>query len=495
MALIEWPRDVHKAAGSGFGGRKMTFSGFNVKDLVPKDIIPKDLRQKIHDHMGKDPSTLPIVTEQFDRYNQPNLQVALDEITTKNGRTASILGIQVGVLSNLTGTALKDLIAHQSVASFVGLGGAKEGSVQYLNMQLDGGRKLACVQGGLYLVSGSPHLVLLLRQQSMMDFGGTTPIFLDVMAEDRVVAETFVKDIQRLIGKHNVYRGKLLSVDRRDNPAGSAGSTGLKFHSVASITRDKIILPDGLLKRIERQTVDVGKYSTALKNAGRRLKRGILLHGKPGTGKTLTAMYLASAMKDRTVLLVTGRGQGLIESTCHFARWLEPAMVVIEDVDLIAEDRSTRNDCNSAVLLELLNEMDGLADDVDVLFVLTTNRPEILEPALAARPGRIDQAYEVPLPDAECRRRLFELYGKGLTMRVENMESFIKRTSGASGAFISELLRKAALFAAPDGDPIVVHDRHLDEAMHEMVIVGGNLTKSLLGSRDIGFMPSELTGM
>jgi ATP-dependent 26S proteasome regulatory subunit len=225
------------------------------------------------------------------------------------------------------------------------------------------------------------------------------------------------------------------------------------------------------------------------------LKRGILLHGKPGTGKTLTAMYLASVMKDRTVLLLTGRGQGAIESSCHFARWLEPAMVVIEDVDLIAEERSSQSNCNTALLLTLMNEMDGLADDIDILFVLTTNRPEILEPALASRPGRIDQAYEVPLPDAECRRRLFDLYSDGLTLKVDNLDTFVKRTAGASGAFISELMRKAALFAAPDSDPIVVHDRHLDEAMHEMVIVGGNLTKSLLGSRDIGFTPSELSGM
>ncbi|MFX4971138.1 AAA family ATPase, partial [Acinetobacter baumannii] len=91
---------------------------------------------------------------------------------------------------------------------------------------------------------------------------------------------------------------------------------------------------------------------------------------------------------------------------------------------------------NTALLLELLNEMDGLADDVDVLFVLTTNRPEILEPALAARPGRIDQAYEVPLPDAQCRKRLFDLYCDGLTMKVDDMDLYVKRTAGASGAFI-----------------------------------------------------------
>lgn len=428
----------------------MTFSGFNLpKEFIPKDLLPKDLRQKIYDHMGKDPSTLPIVTEQFDKYNHPNIQIALDELTTKNGRSASIVGIHGGFMSNLTGTALQDLIAQQSVANFVGLGGAKEGSVQYLNMELDGGRKLPCVQGGLFLVRGEPKLTILLRQQSAMDFAGMSSLSLDVMAEDRSQAESFMKEIQRYIAKHNVYRGKMLSIDCKDNAAMISGGSGIKFHTLPDIARESIILPEGLLKRIERQTVEVGKYSEALHKAKRKLKRGILLHGKPGTGKTLTATYLASAMKERTVLILTGQAQGLIENSCKFARWLHPSMVIIEDVDLIAEDRTQRNSCNTALLLDLLNQMDGLSDDLDILFVLTTNRPEILEPALASRPGRVDQAYEVPLPDAECRKRLFDLYSIGLTVNVKDMESLIKRTAGASGAFISELMRKAALLQLP----------------------------------------------
>jgi hypothetical protein len=464
----------------------MTFSGFNMKDLVPKDLLPKDLRQKILEHMEQNPSGLPIVTEQFDQYDQPNLHIALDELTSKNGRKAAVLGVQGGFLNNLAGTALADLVAPQSVASFVGIGGAKEGSVQYVNLELDGGQKLACVMGGLYLIHGRPRLAVLVRQATMFSMFGGSKISLDVMAEERATAENFIKDVQRLMGKRNVYRGKLLSVQAAGDNA------SLKFHSLPPITREKIILPDGLLKRIERQTIEAGKYSDALKKAGKKLKRGILLHGKPGTGKTLTAMYLASAMKERTIFLLTGRGQGLVSKSCHFARWLEPSMVIIEDVDLIAEERSQQGSCENALLMELLNEMDGLAEDIDILFVLTTNRPEILEPALAARPGRVDQAYEIPLPDSDCRRRLFELYSSGLTMKVENMEVFIKRTGGGSAAFISELFRKAALFAAPDGDPIVVTDRHLDEAMHEMVIAGGTLTKNLLGSRDIGYGANKL---
>jgi ATP-dependent 26S proteasome regulatory subunit len=128
--------------------------------------------------------------------------------------------------------------------------------------------------------------------------------------------------------------------------------------------------------------------------------------------------------------------------------------------------------------------MDGLAEDVDILFVLTSNRPDILEPALAARPGRVNQAIEVPPPDAECRRRLFELYSRGLQLEVADWDRLIKRTEGVSGAFIREILRKACVYAAEeDGTAsLLVRDRHLEEGLTELLVAGGPLTKSLLGA-------------
>ena len=135
------------------------------------------------------------------------------------------------------------------------------------------------------------------------------------------------------------------------------------------------------------------------------------------------------------------------------------------------------------MLFELLNEMDGLRDDVDVLFVLTTNRPDILEPALAARPGRVDLAIPLPLPDADARRRLFALYGRGLRLDVADLERFITRTEGASPAYIKELLRNATVFGAIDGNgdgAIRVTDKHLDQAMDELT-EGGRLAERIAG--------------
>jgi len=124
--------------------------------------------------------------------------------------------------------------------------------------------------------------------------------------------------------------------------------------------------------------------------------------------------------------------------------------------------------------------MDGLADDADVIFLLTTNRPDLLEPALASRPGRIDQAIEIPLPDAACRRRLLELYAQGLTLDAD-LDRLVERTQGASGAFIRDLLRKAALFAADESEELVVRDQQLDEALHDLVFEDATPTESLLG--------------
>ena len=81
--------------------------------------------------------------------------------------------------------------------------------------------------------------------------------------------------------------------------------------------------------------------------------------------------------------------------------------MVLEDVDLVAEDRSF-GPGSSPVLFDLLDAMDGAAADADLLFVLTTNRADLLEPALAARPGRVDVAIEIDLPDADARRRLLD---------------------------------------------------------------------------------------
>jgi ATP-dependent 26S proteasome regulatory subunit len=157
-------------------------------------------------------------------------------------------------------------------------------------------------------------------------------------------------------------------------------------------------------------------------------------------------------------------------------------MVILEDVDLIAAER--RSNRHTLLLHALMDEMDGLGSKAECIFLLTTNRPEILEPALAARPGRVDQAIFFPLPDLECRRRLVGLFSHGLDLSKVDVEDVLQRTEGASPAFLEELFRKAALLAAERGersDPLALTTEDVRQSIRELVDFGGELTRNLLG--------------
>ena len=176
------------------------------------------------------------------------------------------------------------------------------------------------------------------------------------------------------------------------------------------------------------------------------------------------------------------------------ARTLQPAIVAVEDVDLIAEERTARPG-QHPLLFQLLNEMEGMHPADDVTFLLTTNRADLLEPALAARPGRVDLAAELPLPDADARRALLRLYQGGLVLDGAGLDAVVERTEGATAPFLRELLRKAALLAAEadlaaaaegtDGadDAIRVTGAQLTAALDQLLDSRSQLTRVLLGGQ------------
>jgi hypothetical protein len=416
------------------------------------------------EHFGSNAEILPVVSCTFATYQHPSFQLALDELLERRGKDVRMVGYK-GELTYTQARFSHLLNSGNYIFS--------EGPVTYASIETGPEETYTVTNEGLVLlvIDGEPFSILI---------SGPTDharqLRIEIMAKDKSGAEQLLHSLRDATTRRSVYRGKtlLLSLDMWRN-------LDVRTQTLPNVSREKIILPAGIIDRVERLTIHFGEVREKLLAAGRHLKRGLLLHGPPGTGKTYTAMYLASAMRDRTVLLLTGQSQGLLQQCAAMARALQPAMVVIEDVDLIAEERTRQSRCSAPLLFELLNEMDGLADDCDVIFLLTTNRPDILEPALAARPGRIDQAIEIPLPDADCRRRLFELYARGTAMQLTDEERFIVRTEGASAAFIKELFRRASLFSIDGSDKVEITDNHLDMALHELVAEGGSLTQSLLG--------------
>jgi ATP-dependent 26S proteasome regulatory subunit len=180
------------------------------------------------------------------------------------------------------------------------------------------------------------------------------------------------------------------------------------------------------------------------------------------------------------VVLVPGAAIAALAAACDLARRLAPATVVLEDVDLVAEERTMFGHGQNPMLAALLNEIDTVDADADVLFLLTTNRADLLEPALASRPGRVDQAVEVAVPDAECRRRLLELYGEGLVIPPGDVDEVVDRMDGVSAAFVKELTRRALLIAAVESVPATAV--HVRRALDEMYEDGATLTRTLLGA-------------
>jgi ATP-dependent 26S proteasome regulatory subunit len=261
------------------------------------------------------------------------------------------------------------------------------------------------------------------------------------------------------------------------------GGVVLEFGEMPDTAREDVVLPESVLGRVERHALGVAAHRDALLAAGQHLKRGLLLYGPPGTGKTHTTRYLVGRMSGYTRLLLTGRALHAIGSAAELARDLQPAVVVLEDVDLVAEDRSF-GPGSSPVLFDLLDAMDGAAPDADLLFVLTTNRADLLEPALAARPGRVDVAIEIDLPDAEARERLVALYGRSLPLRLDEaeMREIVERTDGVTASFLKELLRRAMLESLhQDTADATVTAAHVSRALDDLLDSAQELTRSLLG--------------
>lgn len=438
------------------------------------------LAARLRQHFGADPSTFPVTSVTLADYDRPNLQAGLDAYLSKAGRSAELLGI--------AGDSYIEPSLAQLVARGRGAGATRPGPVGRTVVELDEGRLLPCVTMGLFLVTdGESRLaVLVSRQRHPFD----APV-VEVMAADRELGEGFMEELRSLQAEHNVYRGKVISLSMAPGPMGQRIS--VSFHRRRGVRREDIVLAEGVLERVERSTVDFDRQRDALREAGLHLRRGILLHGPPGTGKTLTATYLSEALEGRTVLVLTGPALALVRASCTMARDLQPAMLVLEDIDLIAEERTQLGAGTTSLLFQLLNEIDGMGEDADVIFVMTTNRAEILEPALAARPGRVDQAVELSLPDRAARARLIDLFCEGLSVDLADPPLLVEKTDGASPAFLRELTRKAKVVAAVGGEE-TVRDEHFEEAVREME-EGGRLTRSILGAGgDSSAVPSPVGG-
>ncbi len=436
----------------------------------PEEGVP--LKAVLAEHLDGDAQRLPVVADRFLPFEHVNVQVAVDALLAQPGRSHELVGL------------LGDQHAFMSLADLVQNAhrrGVGVGAVDYVSLADGPGSARPCVQAGVYLLrdQGVP-VVLLLRGPN--EHGPHPTVSVEVLAQERLHAERLVAEVRRLSVQRSVFRNQVLSFAA--GPFGEQTAGPIAFQPRPQLAREDVVLPERTFAMLEDHVFGIASHRQRLRASGQHLKRGLLLHGPPGTGKTLTTRYLIGQLVDYTVVLLSGSALQYIGAAATLARSLQPALVVLEDVDLVANERMPHLGRASSLLFELLNVMDGLDADADLTFLLTTNRADVLEPALAARPGRVDQAVEIKLPDADGRRRLLELYGQGVDLRLADVATVVSRTEGVTASFIKELVRKAALVAArtDEGEGrLTVTDAHIAEALDGLLDEGAGLTRALLG--------------
>lgn len=446
------------------------FSDF-LTHVVEPARAAQDGRESLTDRLagffGVNPAALPVVMEHFLALEHATVQIALERLLDRPGVSHDLVGIAGGGRSF---ESLTEILAMGELHGAFWLG-----AVDYASVPVSVDEDRTCVRFGLYLIdAGDRRLAVLLRGENPQH---GHPAMLEVLARDIEQAQAWLAELRVERARCNTLRGQVLSFVQSDF---SPGPGPVRFVRRPDLSRDDVVLPDGLLDRVERQVVGVAEHRDRLVAEGRHLKRGVLLYGPPGTGKTHTVRYLTGALSDFTVVLLAGPAIQFISQACSLARTLQPALIVLEDCDLVAEDRSFTPGGNP-LLFSLLDEMDGLGSDVDVCFLLTTNRVDLLETALAQRPGRVDLAVEIPLPDAAGRRRLLDLYGKGIEISDSNASALVDRLEGVPASLIKELARRATLLAAARGSTRTT-GADLGDAADELLAAHETLTRRLLGT-------------
>lgn len=213
------------------------------------------------------------------------------------------------------------------------------------------------------------------------------------------------------------------------------------------------------------------KYPELFKKTKTTPPKGILLYGPPGTGKTLLAKVVASetgstfiAVKAPDLLdKYVGETEARIRDIFDRARKNAPAIIFIDEIDAIAVRRGENaTKAIDSVINQLLAEMDGINENNRIIVIATTNRPDILDPALL-RPGRFEKLIHVPNPDAKARKEIFRIKLREKPVDGVDIEHLARITEGFSGADIEAVIREASYIAIEraietGGEPLITED-------------------------------------
>ncbi|HEX5443472.1 MAG TPA: ATP-binding protein [Pirellulales bacterium] len=244
---------------------------------------------------------------------------------------------------------------------------------------------------------------------------------------------------------------------------------------------EEVVLEPAIRAAIEQNTFEILRRREAFRRHGVPLKRGIILFGPPGTGKTQVAKVLAG-QNLATFLYVTAADMSGVESAravFELARKLSPTILFFEDIDLFADDRSSY--CSKTILGEILAQLDGLESNDGLIFIATTNDLEAIDPAIRERPSRFDVVLHLGLPSHDARRRILCQNLPSVSVGATLLDEAATATDGLTGAQLREVaylaMQGAILRDACDVEGPMVLGR--DDLIGAVQQVTGNRGKAI----------------
>ena len=265
---------------------------------------------------------------------------------------------------------------------------------------------------------------------------------------------------------------------------GKENKTDVKFEDVAGLKEEKQELIE---------IVDFLKNPESFQKMGAKIPKGVLLCGKPGTGKTLIAKAIAgeanvpfiSMSGSEFIEMFAGLGASRVRSLFSKAKKMAPCIVFIDEIDAIGARRTNASGAeseNNQTLNQLLVEMDGFETNETVIVLAATNRPEMLDKALL-RPGRFDRRITIAPPDLKGREEILKIHSKEKKFADDlNIKSIAEDTAGFTGAELANVLNEAAIIATINKHK-VIEKQDLEEAVKK-VTVGLQKTSRVVSEKD-----------
>jgi ATPase family associated with various cellular activities (AAA) len=316
-------------------------------------------------------------------------------------------------------------------------------------------------------------------------------VHLEVATQRPNDAQRILDAIAELASTHSIYRNRMIRMVFGPEVRGDYGEDesmepmDLIFYKEQPIGDRDIILDEMHRELIERTIIDFHQRRDQLRQLGLPGKRGVLFYGPPGTGKTYTCKYIAHRLATATTIVVTGHALLHMKAICAIAKMLQPALVLLEDVDLVFAQRD--NNAYNTVLGEFIDQLDGFGDADQIIFILTTNAIERIESAIKDRPGRVSQCVYFGPPSATLRQRYLDVLVQPYDTTSVDLSRLVGQTEGVSQAFLKELVFRAVQIASDqlehNGAALRLDDEHFATALREMTTGSGRVAQRIIGFR------------